>query len=37
MEDYLKNTYLGKVGYEYMHLSSKKERDFLKASIEKEI
>jgi 2-oxoglutarate dehydrogenase complex dehydrogenase (E1) component-like enzyme len=33
MEKYLKQTYLGKVGYEYWHLTSKEERDFLKVLI----
>mgnify|MGYP000914634321 CR=1 FL=1 len=37
MEDYLRKVYTGKVGYEYMHVGSKEEREFLKASIEKYI
>ena len=34
MEEYLRQTYMDKIGYEYMHLSSEEERDFLKSFIE---
>lgn len=37
MEDYLRSVYMDKIGYEYMHLGSKEERDFLKSFIEKDI
>jgi 2-oxoglutarate dehydrogenase complex dehydrogenase (E1) component-like enzyme len=37
MQKYLEKTYMNKVGYEYMYLGSKMERDFIKASIEKNI
>ena len=37
MEDYLKEVYCNKVGYEYTHLLDKKERDFLKLQIEENI
>jgi 2-oxoglutarate dehydrogenase complex dehydrogenase (E1) component-like enzyme len=37
MQNYLRKTYMNKLGYEYMHLNDKEERDFLKASIEKNI
>lgn len=37
MEQYLKSVYCGTVGYEYTHLLDKKERDFMKYSIEENI
>lgn len=36
-EDYLKNIYCDKIGFEYMHLLNKNERDFLKRELEEKI
>lgn len=33
----MRKVYMDKIGYEYMHLGSKEERDFLKSFIEKDI
>ena len=30
-EDYLKSIYCDKIGFEYMHILDRKERDFIKA------
>ena len=37
MEDYLQGVYCREVGYEYMHLLSKEERDFIKYMVETNI
>ena len=37
MERYLKGVYCGVAGYEYTHIIDKRERDFLKKSIEENI
>lgn len=37
MEEYLQRVYCDKVGFEYMHLLSKDERDFIKWQIERDI
>ena len=36
-EDYLKSIYCDKIGFEYMHLLNKSERDFIKAELEEKI
>lgn len=36
-EDYLRHIYCDKIGFEYMHLLNKEERDFIKRELEEKI